>query len=184
MIYLSLFLEFLKIGCFSFGGGYAAIPMIRDSVLSRGWMTNDQFMNMLAVSESTPGPILINMATYAGVEQGGVLGGVLATVAAVLPAFAVVLLIMSVLKNALKSECSQAALSGVKSCVAGIVAATGAYMIFKNAVPAGAPDFRAVAVTAVLVLAALAVKKIRGKELSSISLVIFSAAVGIVAYGI
>ena len=70
MIYLQLFLSFLKVGCFSFGG-YAAIPIVRETVLARGWMNEATFADLIAVSESTPGPIMVNMATYVGSEQGG-----------------------------------------------------------------------------------------------------------------
>ena len=76
MIYLQLFLTFLKIGVVSFGGGYGMIAMIRESVLANGWMAEEELMNFIAVAESTPGPIAVNMATFIGSVQGGV-GGAL-----------------------------------------------------------------------------------------------------------
>ena len=79
MIFLDLFLGFLRVGCFTFGGGYAAIPLIRDVVLDYGWLTEDQLTYMIGVSESTPGPIMVNLATYVGSSQGGILGSLLAT---------------------------------------------------------------------------------------------------------
>ena len=85
MIYLSLFWAFLRVGCFAFGGGYGAIPLIRDVVLSNGWMSDESLANMIAISESTPGPIMVNMATFVGSTQGGVLGALVATFAVVLP---------------------------------------------------------------------------------------------------
>ena len=77
MIYLDLFLGFLKVGCFAFGGAYAAIPLIREVVLDYGWLTDDSLTYMIAVSESTPGPIMINLATYVGLSQAGLPGAVL-----------------------------------------------------------------------------------------------------------
>ena len=94
MIYLKLFLEFLKIGAFTFGGGYAAIPLIRETVLMNGWMDDAMLSDMIAVSESTPGPVMVNMATYIGSTRGGIIGAVIATLAVVIPAFAFVLLLM------------------------------------------------------------------------------------------
>ena len=93
MILLSLFWEFLKIGLFTFGGAYGAIPLIRQCVLTQGWMTEETFANILAVSESTPGPIMVNSATYIGSSQAGILGAAVATLGVVLPSFVVILLI-------------------------------------------------------------------------------------------
>ena len=74
MIYLELFLTFLQVGAVSFGGGYAMISLIREKVLLHGWLTEGELLNMIAVSESTPGPIAVNMATFVGSKQGGILG--------------------------------------------------------------------------------------------------------------
>ena len=79
MIFLYLFIEFFKIGLFTFGGGYAMIPLVRQVVLEYGWMTEDAFSNFIGVCESTPGPIAINMATYVGSTTGGFFGSVVAT---------------------------------------------------------------------------------------------------------
>ena len=87
MIYLELFLGFLKVSCFAFGGAYGAIPLIRDVVLSYGWISDETLTYMIAVSESTPGPIIVNLATYIGNTQGGLLGALVATLGVVLPCF-------------------------------------------------------------------------------------------------
>ena len=79
MIYLELFLTFLQIGAVSFGGGYGMISLIREEVLTHGWLTEKQLLDMIAVSESTPGPIAVNMATFIGSAQGGILGSFLST---------------------------------------------------------------------------------------------------------
>ena len=101
-IYLLLFLTFLKIGAVSFGGGYGMISLVREEVLQHGWLTEEQFVNMIAVSESTPGPIAINMATFIGSMQAGIWGSVCATLGVVLPSFIIILLIASVINNFLK----------------------------------------------------------------------------------
>ena len=85
MIYLSLFLVFLKVGIFAFGGAYAAIPLIRDVVLKNNWLTEEMLTYIIAVSESTPGPIIINLATYIGSTKGGMLGALVSTSAVITP---------------------------------------------------------------------------------------------------
>ena len=92
MIYLQLFLTFLKIGAFTFGGGYAMIPLIRESVLGYGWLSEEQILNFIAIAESTPGPIAVNMATFVGASQAGILGALVATLGVVLPSFIIILL--------------------------------------------------------------------------------------------
>jgi chromate transporter len=104
MIYLDLFLGFLKVGCFAFGGAYGAIPLIRDVVMSYGWLNEEMLTYMIAVSESTPGPIMVNLATYIGSSQAGILGAVVATLAVVLPSFLIILLITALLKSVLKNK--------------------------------------------------------------------------------
>ena len=98
MIYLHLFLGFLRVGCFSFGGAYGAIPLIRDVVLSYGWLTEEALTYMIAVSESTPGPIMVNLATYVGSSQAGLMGAILATFTVVLPSFVIILLIVMMIE--------------------------------------------------------------------------------------
>ena len=87
MIYLKLFLNFLMIGALSFGGGYGMVSLVRETVISNGWLSESEFLNFIAVSESTPGPLAVNMATFIGSTQGGFLGSFLATLGVVLPSF-------------------------------------------------------------------------------------------------
>ena len=133
MILLDLFVGFLQVGCFAFGGAYGANPLIRDIVLRYGWLTSEELTYMIAVSESTPGPIMVNMATYIGSDQAGFWGSLVATVGVVLPAYLVILLIVCILKNAIKNRYVQAVLQGLKPCVVGIVLAIGVYMVIHNA---------------------------------------------------
>ena len=99
MIFWTLFIEFFKIGLFTIGGGYAMIPLVRETVISYGWLPEGEFYDFLGICESTPGPIAINMATYVGSVQGGIFGSFCATMGVVLPSFIIILLIASILKN-------------------------------------------------------------------------------------
>lgn len=185
MIYLDLFLGFLRVGCFAFGGAYGAIPLIRDVVLSYGWIGDEALTYMIAVSESTPGPIMVNLATYVGNGQGGFWGALVATVAVVLPSYIVILLVMALLKTALKNRFVQAVLRGLKPCVIGIVLATGVYMTGKNILlPQNglSMDLRALLMTAFLVLAGVGSKVLAKKKLSPITLILLSAFMGIIIY--
>ena len=187
MIYLDLFLGFLKVGCFAFGGAYGAIPLIRDVVLSYGWMNDEMLTYMIAVSESTPGPIMVNLATYVGSNQAGFLGAAIATTALVLPSFLIILLVTALLKTALKNKYVQAVLRGMKPCVNGIVLATGLYMVVTNCfgtISAVTVNVQAIIITAFLAAAMFAYKHFKKKKLSPILLIVLSALAGIVVYGI
>ena len=187
MIYLDLFLGFLRVGLFAFGGAYGAIPLIRDVVLSYGWITDEMLTYMIAVSESTPGPIMVNLATYVGSSQAGLLGAFLAMLAVVLPSFVIILLIMIVLKNLLKNKYVQAILRGLKPCVIGIVLSTGIYMILNNCfgLKNGFTfDWKATMLTAILCSILYGSKPMLKKKVSPILLIVISAALGILTYGI
>ena len=115
MTLLELFLGFLRVGCFSFGGGYASVALIREVVLSHGWLTEEGLSYVIAVSESTPGPIMVNLATYIGSTQAGVPGALVATFAVVLPAFLIILALMAVLRRFVENPWVRAALTGLKA---------------------------------------------------------------------
>ena len=182
MIYLELFFGFLKVGCFTFGGGYGAVALIRDVVLSNGWLSEEMLTYMIAVSESTPGPIMVNMATYIGSSQAGFWGAAVATLAVVLPSFFIMLLVSTLLAAVIKNKYVQAVLRGLKPCVVGIVLATGIWMTAKNFVPGF--DLRAIVLTALLAAISPLWKKFRKKKLSPMALIAISAVLGMVVYGI
>ena len=187
MIYLDLLLGFLKVGCFAFGGAYGAIPLIRDVVLSYGWLSDETLTYMIAVSESTPGPIMVNLATYIGSSQAGFWGAVIATLAVVLPSFLIILLVTALLTTVLKNKYVQAILRGLKPCVIGIVLATGLYMVFSNCfgkVRAFALQWEALLITILLLLAMLFYKRTKKQKLSPILLIILSAVLGTMIYGL
>ena len=178
MIYLDLFLGFLKVGCFTFGGGYGAVPLIRDVVLGHGWLSDEMLTYMIAVSESTPGPIMVNMATYVGSSQAGILGGTIATAAVVLPSFCIILLIATLLGKVLKHPYAQAILRGLKPCVVGIVLATGIRMTFESATA----DLRAILLAVVLAAVLAITKYLLKKKLPPTWFILLSAAAGILVY--
>lgn len=182
MIYLDLLIGFLKVGCFSFGGAYGAIPLIRDVVLSYGWLDDEILTYFIAVSESTPGPIMVNLATYIGSSQAGIPGALIATTAVVIPAFVIILLIMILLKTALKNPYVQAVLDGIKPCIVGIIAATGIDMIYENCISDASLDMKAIGITIFLGIIAVLHKVIKKKNISPIILIAISAVTGIAVY--
>ena len=184
MILLVLFIGFLKVGCFAFGGAYGAIPLIREVVLSYGWLDDAALSDMIAVSESTPGPIMVNLATYIGSTRGGVLGAALATLAVVTPAFCIILLVMAALKNVLERRTVRATLSGLEASVTGIILATGAWMLYENAAPAGGFDLRAAGLAAVLLAVNFGWKPLTHRKLSPITLICIAAVLGAVVYSL
>lgn len=186
MIYLELFLGFLKVGCFAFGGAYGAIPLIRDVVMQYGWLSNDKLTYMIAVSESTPGPIMVNLATYIGHDQGGLMGAVIATAAVILPSFVIILLITVLLKTALKNAYVQAVLRGLKPCVIGIVLATGIYMVIENCFSVSSSTFhiQALVITVFLIVFISGYRYLTNKKSSPITIIILSAIAGMIVYGI
>ena len=121
MIYLQLFLEFFKIGLFCFGGAFGMIPLIEETVINRGWLTEAEFFNLLGVCESTPGPIAVNTATYVGSVMGGPLGSICATLGVVLPSFLIILLIAAVLKNLTNNKYFKGFMRGVKPVVVALI---------------------------------------------------------------
>ena len=185
MIYLDLFLGFLKVGCFAFGGAYGAIPLIRDVVMSYGWLSDEMLTYMIAVSESTPGPIMVNLATYIGSSQAGFLGAVIATLAVVLPSFLIILSVTALLKTALKNKYVQAILRGLKPCIIGIVLATGIYMMMGNCFGtlfAIKVNVRSLIITVLLFASMFGYKYFAKKKLSPILLIVISAIAGIIVY--
>ncbi len=187
---LDLFLTFLKIGAVSFGGGYGMIPMLTDEVISHGWLTESELMNFIAVSESTPGPIAINMATFIGASQGGFFGALLATLGVVLPAFIIILIVASLVKGLLQFAGVKGFLSGVRPVVVGLIISTGVLLFITVALgytKVGEPlsfDYKAVIIFALCAAVYFTYKIVRKKTLSPIILILFSAVLGMIFYGL
>jgi len=192
MIYLKIFLTFLEIGAVSFGGGYGMISLVREKTLTNGWLTEEEFLNMIAVSESTPGPIAVNMATFVGSNEGGILGSALATLGVVLPAFIIMLLIASLIRNLLKYAGVQATLGGIRPAVVGLIVATASTMILSSVIGLKTlsdgfllpvPDvIKNVAIFAIVVLVSVIYKKLKKKKISPILLIVISGVLGLILF--
>ena len=190
MIYLELFLTFLEVGAFSFGGGYGMISIIRELCLAKGWLNEGELLNMIAVAESTPGPIAVNMATFVGSEQGGILGALCATLGVILPSFVIILIIAILLKNLMKYKEVRAFMGGIRPCVIALILATATVMLLNNlfglstVVESFSIDFRAIAILALLIGISVFAKKVVKKKISPIITIALSAVLGMVFYGL
>ena len=186
MIYLQLFWTFFKIGLFTFGGGYAMIPMIQHECTT--WLTESDIVNFIAVSESTPGPFAINIATFVGSSQAGVLGALCTTLGVVLPSFIIILLIAAIIKNLLKFAGVKAALAAIRPAVVAMITAT-AFTLFLSVVIGTSKigtavqfDWKALVILAIVVAVSFSWKAWRKKAISPILLILFSGALGVAFY--
>ena len=137
MIYWELFISFFTIGAFTFGGGYAMLPMIQQTVAEHGWMELSALVDFIAVSESTPGPFAVNIATYVGAQVGGVFGSVCATLGVVLPSFLIILLVARCYAAFKSSRMVQGCMSGLKPAVVGLIGAAAVSVAMTVFFPAG-----------------------------------------------
>lgn len=190
MIYLKLFLTFLQVGAVSFGGGYAMISLIREKVLVHGWLSEAELLNMIAVSESTPGPIAVNMATFVGSAQGGILGSFFATLGVVLPSFVIILLIAAFIRNLLKYKGVQAFLKGIRPCIVGLILSTSMILLlnillgFKNIKTGFSVDITGVFIFILLFALKVVTEKVSRRKVSPILMIIISAILGMILYSI
>ena len=180
MILIKLFLTFLKIGAFTFGGGYAMLPLIQEEVLANNWATIEELINFVAVAESTPGPFAINMATYVGTVQSGVAGAFFATLGVVVPSFVIILIVARFYEKFKTNRIVAGCMTGLKSAVIGLIAAALISMAKAVFFPNGFGDAKlaSIAVSAVIYLAMcfLSFKK----KLHPIAVIAISAVTGIV----
>ena len=190
MILLQLFWEFFKTGLFAVGGGMATLPFLYDMSTRTGWFTQAKLADMIAVSESTPGPIGVNMATYVGFETAGIPGAVIATMGLICPSIIIVLLIARVLKQFRSNKTVDAAFYGLRPCSIALIAAAGllvARITFLNPEALQLEDkmtaffglfnWKAVVLAAGLLVAMRGVKPL--KKMHPIVFIAVSAAVGI-----
>ena len=183
MILLRLFLEFFKTGLFAVGGGMATVPFLSDIGIRTGWFTQEKLADMIAVSESTPGPIGVNMATYVGFETAGVPGAVIATLGLICPCTIIILLIAHVLKQFRSNKTVDAVFYGLRPCSVALIAAAGlmvAKLTFLNTGVegfAGLLNWKAVLLGAVLLVLTRWVKPL--KKLHPVIFIAASAAVGV-----
>ena len=189
-IVLDLFLTFLKIGVVSFGGGYGMISLIREESLSHGWLTETELLNFIAVAESTPGPIAVNMATFIGSSQAGFFGSLLATLGVVLPSFVIILIIAALITELLKYKGVKAALMGVRPAISAMIIATALTMLlnlmFSVTSFKSSPDFdfRSLIIFVTVLSISLLYKKYKKKNFSPIFLILISGVLGLLMYGL
>lgn len=178
MIYFDLFWTFFKIGAFTFGGGYAMLPLIQSEVLKNGWISADELLNFIAVSESTPGPFAINIATYVGTTLGGFLGALCSTLGVVLPSFLIILCIARFFEKFSDNYIVKGVMSGLKPAVIGLilsaVLSVGKTVLFPDGFSIGA-DFY-ISLCIFLISAVLIFKK-----LHPIYVILISAVLGILS---
>ena len=181
---LLLFFEFFKIGLFTFGGGYAMIPLIKELVLKYDWIAEEEFYNFLGVCESTPGPIAINMATFIGAEQGGILGSICATLGVVMPSLIIIILVASILNKFIKNKNVQFFLKGVKPVVVGLILSTGIVLLAKvigyQNLETFSFNLQSTIVFAILVAIFFLSKYVFKKKVNNILLICISAVLGII----
>ena len=196
MIYLQLFWTFFKIGLFTIGGGQAMIPMISQEVVEKGWLTLDEVQSFIAISESTPGPFAVNIATYTGVsvlQSAGVgesiLGAICATLGVVLPSLVIITLIALAFSNFIKKPAVQSVFVYVRSTVTGLLIAVFAGFVLStllgvSSVLSHEPvQFDVIGTCLFALLFGLSLIRIKGKTLQPIWLIIIAAVIGTLCYG-
>ncbi len=182
MIFLELFLTFFKIGAFTFGGGYAMLPLIQEEVAAR-WgdvITSEAMVNFIAVSESTPGPFAINMATYIGSQMGGILGAACATLGVVLPSFIIILIVAKCYEKFKSSRIVKGCMSGLKPAVVGLIGAAALDIAGTVLAPAGWSHIAFTDITLYVSLAIFALSSVLAfKKVHPILIICLAAVIGI-----
>lgn len=174
---LTLFLSFFKIGAFTFGGGYAMLSLLENEFVSkRKWLSKDEFLDMLAIAESTPGPIAINSATFIGYKTAGVLGSAFATLGVVFPSFIIIYVISLFLDTFLTFTIVASAFKGIQACVVYLIGSVGIKM-FKQMEKKPLP----IAIMAT-VLVSMIVFSLFAVKFSSIIYILISGALGVIAF--
>lgn len=176
MIYLELFWAFFKTGLFTFGGGYAMLPLIQAEVLAHGWLSAEDIVNFIAVSESTPGPFAVNISTYVGRVTAGIGGAACATLGVVLPSFLVILIVARFYDRFRRSRIVEGAMSGLRPAVIGLIAAALLSLGKGVFVPAAETNWLPIAVSGAIFIA-MAALAFRKKH--PILIIALSAAIGI-----
>lgn len=189
MIFFELFYTFFLIGLFTFGGGYAMIPMIQEQVVSKGWISESNLTDFIAVSECTPGPFAINISTFVGNSVGGAFGAICATIGVILPSIIIILIIAMIMKKFMKNKYVQGALKGVRPIVLALILSTALVlfikvMFFRGNSLLGEFEFDIRSFTLLVILSSLLFiyKKVHKKSLGAIKLLGLSALLGIIIF--
>lgn len=176
---LEMFVTLFKIGLFTFGGGYAMLALLESELVEKkGWLEKDEFLDMVAIAESTPGPIAINSATYVGYKRAKVLGSAVATLAVCLPSFIIIYVISLFLDKFLTFQLVNYAFRGIQACVVYLILSAGLKML------KGVKKDAMSIVILCTVLAAMILLSVFAVDFSTIFFILISGVVGLVAYAI
>ena len=190
MIYLDLFWTFFKIGLFTIGGGQAMIPMIMTNVVDKGWLAQEALIDFIAISESTPGPFAVNIATYTGIETAGIFGAICATLGVVLPSVIIIIIVAKLLSNFMKRKAVGEVFTGVRSTVTGLLMSVFVSLILTmlfgitNIYDTSTLSVDYIGIGLFAVILPISFIKIKGKKMKPIFIVLLSAALGILFYGL
>lgn len=195
---ITLFVSFFLIGLFTFGGGYAMIPMIQETVLEKGWMASvDEIFKFIGIAEATPGPFAVNIATFIGYNQAGFLGSAFASLGVVLPSFIIILIIAIFGDRFLKTPLMQNALRGIRPIVIGLIASVALTILYKNLFKCDLDilnfkikefDFICLIITIIAFCLSFVKFKVKKKEkiitmkISPILIIVISGLIGMVLY--
>lgn len=189
MIYFELFYTFFCIGLFTFGGGYAMIPMIQEQVVGKGWISQNALTDFIAISEMTPGPFALNISTFVGNTIGGVFGATLATIGVILPSIIIITIIAMIMNKFMKNRFVKGALSGVKPIVLSLILSTTIIMFVKIIFFGGNSlkgeltfDRSSLALFIILGSFLFIYKKIKKKNLGALTILGLSALLGIIIF--
>ena len=179
MICLELLFTFFKIGLFTFGGGYAMLPLIEKEVITKGWLSQQALIDFLAVSESTPGSFAVNVATYIGSEVAGIPGAISATFGVVLPSFIIILIVAQCFEKFRTSRIVKGLMTGLKPAVVGLIGASAVSVATTVFMPNGTQINTAAFVTSAIIFAVAAVLSYR--KIHPIKIIMLSAVLGILS---
>jgi len=186
LVLLDLFITFFQIGLFTIGGGYAMIPLITEKIVGKGWATELDLLDYMAIAESTPGPFAINTSTFVGMSQFGVLGAIVTALGLILPSFIIILIIAKFFMKFIEYKGVTAALNGLRPAVIGLMAAA----VLSIAITAFNINFdldfyKNINYTGILIFAILfALSRIKKLKLNSYKIIIVSAVLGLAVYTI
>ena len=196
MVFLRLFWVFFKIGLFTIGGGHAMIPLIMQDVVAEGWISESVLIDFIAISESTPGPFAVNIATYTGTTVGeafggfwyGLLGALSATLGVVSPSIIIIVLIVKLFSKAMKKPAVKEVFTGVRSSVAGLLLSVflGLFLtviLGMESVWDKGASFDLIGFVIFAILMAVSFVKVKGKSLHPIIIVVLSGVLGLLMYG-
>ena len=189
MIYFELFYTFFLIGLFTFGGGYAMIPMIQEQVVGKGWISSSALTDFIAISEVTPGPFALNISTFVGNTVGGPFGAICSTLGVILPSLIIIIIVAMIMNKFMKNRFVQGALNGVKPIVLALILSTALILFIKVIFFNGQSlqsefifDKKSLVLLIVLTGYLIIYKRIKKKALSPILLLGLSALLGIIVF--